>query len=58
MIYLISHENALDGEGKPVRSCVYLCDSESELPDDAPVGSRALSAAGKIWRKGPEGWGG
>ena len=58
MIYLIAKEYVLDANGKPDSCGVYLCEDESDLPEDAKVGSRAVMKSGKVYRKVPGGWGG
>ena len=57
MVYLIAKEYVLDAEGKPNSCGVYLCDDPDELPEDAKVGSRAVTTEGKVYRMGPSGWG-
>ena len=56
MIALIGKEWGYDPSGQPIRYHVYWASSSDALPEDAPVGSRAVLENGKTFLKGSAGW--
>lgn len=56
MLRIVGEEWLLDSKGAPVKVFCYLVSDKSELPENAPVGSRAVCTAGKGYFKTPSGW--
>ncbi|MBQ8911845.1 MAG: hypothetical protein IJY89_04685 [Clostridia bacterium] len=56
MVILINKEWGYDEKGHPAKYHLYLAGAEDPLPEDAPVGSRAVLDDGSIKVKTPAGW--
>ncbi|MBQ7847712.1 MAG: hypothetical protein IJZ37_05825 [Clostridia bacterium] len=56
MIALIGKEWGYDPSGQPVQYHIYWASCSDALPEDAPVGSRAVLEDGKTVLKGSAGW--
>lgn len=56
MTRLIGKEWGYDHKGRPIRYHVYMAALGDPLPQNAPVGSRAVFEDGSIVIKTPSGW--
>lgn len=56
MVVLINKEWGYDEKGNPAKYHLYLAAAEDLLPNEAPVGSRAVLDDGSIKVKTPAGW--